>query len=404
MTSLRGDDRAGEQGLASPPETVTPDRISALGYVTPKDSVVKVSGAVLPEGTRLERLLVTQGETVEAGQIIAILDNYERLQASLSQAKAEVGIARARLMQVLAGAKEGETQALAAQLRTLEAELQGQITAQNALVKRLNADLRGDTQVQQATSERVAAELENAKAECRRFEQLYQEGVTSKSEYERVCLAQATALKRQAEAQAALGRARASGSERIAEAEAQLQRTIRTIRNQQAETRATLSQVAEVRDVDVALAQAELNGAIAGVEQATAELNLAYVKAPRSGQVLQIHTWPGETINRRGIVELGETQTMYVRAEVYETDISRVQVGQRATISADALPNDLQGTVAEIGLQIGRQEVLSTNPTLDTDARVVNVKIRLNPEDSKLAAPLTNLRVKVLISSAEFSP
>lgn len=389
-----------EQSSASPGEVISPSNISALGYITPKNRVVNVSGAVLPEGSRLERLLVAQGDRVQAGQIIAILDSYGRLNASLAAAKAQVEIARSKLRQVLAGAKEGETQALAAKLRTLEAELQGQVTAQNALIKRLNADLTGETRVQQATSERVTAELVNAKAECDRFEQLYLEGATSKSEYELKCLAQETALKRQAESKAALGRARASGAERVAEAEAQLQRTIRTIRNQQAETRATLSQVAEVRDVDVALAKAELTAAIAEVERAAAELDLAYVKAPRSGQVLKINTWPGETISHQGILELGETQAMYVRAEIYETDINRVQVGQAATISADAFPGDLQGTVDEIGLQIGKQEVLSTNPTLDTDARVVEVKVRLNPKDSQLAAAFTNLRVKVVISSA----
>ncbi|MGD1851356.1 MAG: HlyD family efflux transporter periplasmic adaptor subunit [Cyanophyceae cyanobacterium] len=389
-----------EQQSTSQSEEVSSQGVSALGYIAPKDRVVNVSGAVLPEVTRLERLLVTQGEQVQAGQIIAILDNYERLKASLNQAKAQVAIARSKLVQVTAGTKDGEIQALVAKLRTLEAELQGQMTAQNAIIKRLNADLAGNTKVQQAASERVSAELTNAKAECERFEQLYLEGATSKSEYELTCLARDTALKRQAESKATLGQTLASGTERVAEAEAQLQRTIRTIRNQQDETRATLSQVAEVRGVDVSLAKAELTAAIAGVERATAELNLAYVKAPRPGQVLKIHTWPGETISPQGILALGQTQTMYVVAERYETDISQVRKGQTATISADALPEELQGTVTEVGLQIGKQEVLSTDPSLDTDARIVEVKIRLSAEDSAKAAALTNLQVKVVIANS----
>ncbi|MGB5715351.1 MAG: hypothetical protein WBM44_31120, partial [Waterburya sp.] len=58
---------------------------------------------------------------------------------------------------------------------------------------------------------------------------------------------------------------------------------------------------------------------------------------------------------------------------------------------------DLNGVVDEIGLLIGTQNVLSTNPVADADARVVPVKIRLNPEDSQKVAGLTNLRVNVII-------
>jgi ABC exporter DevB family membrane fusion protein len=83
-----------------------------------------------------------------------------------------------------------------------------------------------------------------------------------------------------------------------------------------------------------AVALAELEDAKAAVQQAKAQLNLAYVRSPRAGQILKIHTWPGEIIGNQGIVELGRTDQMYAIAEVYEADIHKVRLGQRAIITS----------------------------------------------------------------------
>jgi HlyD family secretion protein len=84
---------------------------------------------------------------------------------------------------------------------------------------------------------------------------------------------------------------------------------------------------------------------------------------------------------------------MYAVAEVYETDVGRVRVGQRATIESPALPRALTGSVERIGLRIGRQDVLDTDPVADVDARVVEVEVKL--DDPEPAARFTNLRVDV---------
>jgi ABC exporter DevB family membrane fusion protein len=150
----------------------------------------------------------------------------------------------------------------------------------------------------------------------------------------------------------------------------------------------------------VQLATAELETARAAVQRAQAELDLAYVRSPRDGQIFKIHTWPGEINSNEGIVQIGQTEQMYVTAEVYETDISKVRIGQPVTITSDGVTEDLQGTVDEIGLQIGTKDVLGTDPVADADARVVEVKIRLRPEDSQRVAGLTNLQVNVLIDAS----
>ncbi|NES85510.1 MAG: HlyD family efflux transporter periplasmic adaptor subunit [Moorea sp. SIO2B7] len=135
---------------------------------------------------------------------------------------------------------------------------------------------------------------------------------------------------------------------------------------------------------------------------ADADLALAYVRAPINGQVLKIHTRPGESFNQeQGIVELGQTDRMMVIAEVYESDIGKVRVGQQAQIISEsgAFSEKIKGTVAQIGWQIGKKDVLDTDTAADVDVRVVEVKILLNPEDSKIVSGLTYSKViaKILL-------
>lgn len=392
--------RLESNSAAGDPEDAFPENaVSAIAFLEPEGGITNLSGTVLPEGSRLAELLVEQGEEVQAGQVIAILDSKARLEAALRQAEAQVTVARSQLDRVQAGAKQGEINALNAKLNTLEAELQGQATAQNALINRLQSDLIGQTNAQQAVIDRLAAELTTNKAECDRLSTLLDQGAVSTSEQENTCLAQAVTTKQKVEAEASLARIRSSGQEQIAEAEAQLNRTIQTLQSQQAETLGTLDQVTEVRGVDVSVAEAELTVAIAQLTQARAELDLAYVKAPLTGQILKINTRPGEIVTNQGIVEVGDTQNMYAIAEIYETDIHRIQVGQKATIISQAIDDPLRGTVDKIGLQVGSQQIFSTNPSLDVDTRVVEVDIRLDPSASRQVAHMTNMRVNVVIET-----
>lgn len=150
--------------------------------------------------------------------------------------------------------------------------------------------------------------------------------------------------------------------------------------------------VAESTLEDVVLARDVARAALARAE---AELELLTVRAPLAGRVLEVHARPGERVGPDGILELGDTDAMYAVAEVYETDIGRVEVGQPARIRSPALPHELAGAVERVGLKIGKKDVLSTDPVADADARVVEVEVRLlEPE---LASALTNLRVEVLI-------
>jgi HlyD family secretion protein len=146
----------------------------------------------------------------------------------------------------------------------------------------------------------------------------------------------------------------------------------------------------ETLQLRVTIAEAELT-------QAKAELERTRVKSPIDGRVIVVHAREGERVGPEGIVELGRTGSMYVIAEVYETDIGRVSVGQRAKALSPALEQPLTGTVERIGLKVGRMEALATDPISRADARIVEVEIRL--DDSSRASDLTNLQVEVILEA-----
>lgn len=153
-----------------------------------------------------------------------------------------------------------------------------------------------------------------------------------------------------------------------------------------------------VADDAVEAQELKVNQARAELEQARAELEHTTVRAPISGNVLKLYARAGERVGAQGIAEVAKTGQMCAVAEVYETDIGRIRLGQRATISSPALPHDLRGTVDRIGLEIGRQQVLDVDPTARTDSRVVEVEILL--DQPALAAGLTWLQVQVAIDTA----
>ncbi|MDY7012717.1 MAG: HlyD family secretion protein, partial [Cyanobacteriota bacterium] len=113
----------------------------------------------------------------------------------------------------------------------------------------------------------------------------------------------------------------------------------------------------------------------------------------------KIHTRPGEKITDEGIATLGQTQQMMAIAEVYQNDIAKIQVGQPATITSPVLPDELQGTVERIGLQVEQQQVVNEDPTANIDAKVVEAHIRLDPTSSEKVAGLTNLQIAVEIQT-----
>jgi HlyD family secretion protein len=363
------------------PATIQPvvKTVTAMGRLEPKGEVAKLSAATANEGNRVDKLLVKEGDRVKAGQIIAIMDSRDRLQASLVEAQKQVQVASSRLAQVKAGAKQGE------------------IGARQATINRLQAELQGQQQSLQATVARVAAEKRNAQADVQRYETLYKQGAISSQEVDKRRLSAETTNQQLIESQATQRRTIATIQQQLVEAKANRDKTIATLQQQIVEAKATLNQIAEVRPTDVATSQAEIESAQATVGKIKAQLQQAYIRAPKAGQILKINTRAGETVSNDGIVDLGQTDQMYAVAEVYQSDINKVRSGQRVRVTGDSLSGELQGTVDWVGMQVQRQNVINTDPSENIDAKIVEVHVQLNEASSKKAANLTNLQVKVVI-------
>jgi HlyD family secretion protein len=189
--------------------------------------------------------------------------------------------------------------------------------------------------------------------------------------------------------------------QQINEARATAQKNVDSLQEQINQARANLDRVNEVRPTDIAAARAQVEQAIATVAQAKAELDLAFVRAPAAGKILKVNSRAGETLETgKGIAELGQTSQMIVIAEVYESDIGKVKVGQRVDILSEgnSFSGELKGNVSQVGLKIGKKDVLSTDPAAAVDVRVVEVKIMIDPADSKKVAGLTNSNVIVKIN------
>jgi HlyD family secretion protein len=144
-------------------------------------------------------------------------------------------------------------------------------------------------------------------------------------------------------------------------------------------------------------AQSEIDVSAASVEVARAELERAYIRAPAGGRILDVLRSPGEFIGAEGVLEFGRVDRMYAVAEVYETDIRRVKLGQTATVTSDALPHALSGRVELIRHKVQKQDVTGTDPAAEKDARIIEVEILL--DDPEAAISLTHLQVEVIIDA-----
>ena len=122
-------------------------RVACLGHIEPEDGVVVLAArSLMGQPSIVADLRVREGDSVSAGQIVAILNSHDQLEAAWREAEARVVLAQRQLAQVEAGARSGD------------------LAAQEADVARLQA------------------ELTNAEAEHRRFAALYEQKVIAQAE------------------------------------------------------------------------------------------------------------------------------------------------------------------------------------------------------------------------------
>jgi HlyD family secretion protein len=334
--------------------------LSALGYLEPLTENVRLSAPTSGENgqtSRVAQLMVQEGDRVKAGQVLAVLDHQGRMRAALAEAEGRLRTAQARLAQVQAGASRGEIQAQAEAIQRIAAQWQGERTAQSANLARLKA------------------EVANAQSELDRYQSLFQSGAVSRSSLDSKLLTLQTS------------------QAQLHEASANLSRIDDTTNQALQEAHARLDQIAEVRPVDVEVAAADVETQKAVVARARANLEQTNVRSAIAGQILKVHVRPGEVVGDDGIVELGQTGQMAAVLEVYESDIQKVRQGQTVKLYSDTMPTVLRGKVVQVGVRVQRQNVVNSDPSSNIDARVVEVRVKLDSASTQQVSALTNLQV-----------
>jgi multidrug efflux pump subunit AcrA (membrane-fusion protein) len=353
--------------------------VRASSDVVADASVVPVRNAdlSLPNGGIVDEILVNEGDTVEAGQVLLRLESA-RQQAAVAQAQAGLARAQAQLAALQAGSRPEEIAAAQAAVDAAQAQVDRlsagakaeDIAAAQAGVDAARASLE---KVREGASDQqiIAAQtdLANAEAALRLAQSAYDkvagdpdigqlpqslqlEQATNSANAARARLADlqkgasaadiaaAQAQVRQAQAQLDSLRAPARASD-LSAAQAELRR---------AQAQLDLAR-AGARPENISGAEADVASARAALQQAEAALAEAELVAPFTGTIAEMLPAVGEQVGPGvPVVKLADLSSWQIETDdLTELNVVRIGVGSPATIEFDALPDvELSGKVVQI--------------------------------------------------------
>jgi HlyD family secretion protein len=224
------------------------------------------------------------------------------------------------------------------------------VAKQAVLRKVINGARRQERDEARSSVNQAKAVTENAMSELHRRQELFSAGVVSREELERYAR----------EADVA-----------------------------QAKYEAAVQQHALVddraREEDQSLAEADLQLAQAQLDEAQARYDKTFIRSPIDGTVLRKHHRSGESVSNSStvpdpVLTIGDRKTLRVRVDVDETDVSKVNVGQRAYVTADAFGKQkFWGQVVRVGQQLGPKNVRTDEPTEKVDTKILETLVELDP-------------------------
>jgi HlyD family secretion protein len=328
--------------------------IAVSGRIEGDDSAVaaKTSG-------RIREITVREGDRVEAGQVIAMLDDEQ---------------IRAREQQATAAVRQAEARVRLAQHQI--AVLEEQLRQSELGVDQARADAQG--RVNEAEAKLAAAEAQLAQAEASYAQAKWDREAMARL-YQRELIAEQEALraKNAEEAQAAV----VAASRRQVEA---ARGALTAARANLVNPAIRSSQVAAVQgqilqaQADIAAAQAEAERARAQLEEARANRKDLNVVAPFAGTVATRTAEPGEVVMAgTAVITLVDLGAVYLRAFVPEGQIGRVRVGQPARVYLDSAPTK---PIEAAVMRVDPQASFTPENTYfreDRVKQVVGVKLRL---------------------------
>jgi HlyD family secretion protein len=313
-------------------------------------------------GGRIAKVLVREGDIVQAGQVLITFDDKE-LQASLEQSRANAEKARRGYRPE----EIAEARAAAAQAK-----------ADYELKK--NGYRQEDIAAGQADLDRANADEIRTRLDFDRYDALAKKDLVSKQQRDTAEANWKMALAQQQNAKHKLEEwQHGYRPEEIASAEA---------RYRQAQATSEKLERGNRRE-DIELAKA----AYAYDE---ARYRERQVTAPADAIVEVLDVRPGDLIApNTPVATLLERDQIYVRIYVPETEIGRVQIGQKAEVRVDSFPNTVfDGLVEQINQQA---EFLPRNVQTREERvhQVIGVKIRINdPAGHVLAGMAADVKLK----------
>lgn len=321
--------------------------ITASGFIEGEELLVasEVSG-------RVAEITVSEGDPVEPGQLLIVLDDA-LLQTERGEAAAAVVAAAANLAQVEAGPRPAELAAARAALLQAEAEREGALDALENAQQAVENPQELNAQIVEAETQVALAEqdLEMAEADLNEKEILYSVYAEQGGDVERTWSLQLDA----ARAAVDVAQARLEGAQRYLNTlYATRQNPLTRIADlHRAETEAGVAEaaVAEAQAAvdqleagptseEVAVAQAQLHQAEATLALIDARLAQLRLTSPMTGSVSSRSIHEGETASAgRTLLTLVNLDEVTLVIYIPENQIGRLRVGQPVEVTVDSFPS-----------------------------------------------------------------
>jgi len=301
---------------------------------------------------RIVDLKVREGDTVQAGQVVAWLSSPQE-EAIRDTQKARIVSDERRLDQLQSQIATYDQKMQQAQLYETQAE-----TDAPAAVKVAEANVA----VAQAELARWEAELRQIQVDAKRYAPLAKSGAVA------IQVAEGYDTKEQ------VARASVDASRRqVAAAEASLDQTRGQLQNIpiKAADRLTLLRQVDELNAQIASAKADVEADRAALRKIEADLNDLTITAPIAGTILTRSGEPGRVIQPgQTILTMVDLNQLYLRGFVPEGAVGKVKVGQKAQVYLDSNPNEaLQAEV----IRVDPQAMFTPENTYFKDDRVKQV-------------------------------
>ncbi|MEZ4869222.1 MAG: efflux RND transporter periplasmic adaptor subunit [Caldilineaceae bacterium] len=323
--------------------------VSATGNL---EAAAQITLAFRSAGGRVAQVLVTEGQAVKQGDLLATLETTD-LTLALAQAKAAVQISQAQLDKLQTPATESDLAAARAAVNVAEASTKGAAATLNSAqagYRQLLADLTPvEKTVNDARIYQAQANLAQAQHAYNQVKDLNNVGMLPQS----AALEQATMALEVAKAQAAVSE---QGPNQAQVAVAQNQIALAQVGVEQAQSNLINAQNALQKLIDgpkatdLAIAQGQLLQAQLAQLQAENSLANAQLTAPQDGIINQVNLHQGElTSSAQPAILLTDLHNLEMKIWVDEIDMRQLALGQPAQITVEALPDvHLAGKVTEI--------------------------------------------------------